>query len=108
MHGAHYVTGAQLGYPAVFEGFPDPQQMQTAAKQTGEAHVGWRHREAVVILQQVHSPVSKLLRIHILVPQAGRVLGARLKPRVAVDAQLEPWSSSNTHLHAWPRSHQAT
>lgn len=82
--------------------------MQAAAEQTGQAHVGWRHREAVVILQQVHSPVSELLRVHILVPQAGHVLGACLEPRVAVDAQLEPWSSIYTHLHAWLQLYHVT
>ena len=61
------------------QSFLAPQQREAVARKRGAAHIGWRHREAIVILQQVYPPVSKLLRILILVPQAARVLGARLE-----------------------------
>ena len=53
-------------------------------------HIGWRHRKAVIILEQIHAPGSKLLRVNALIPQTGCVHGTCLKPRITVKAQLQP------------------
>ena len=53
-------------------------------------HIGWRHRKAIIILEQIHAPGSKLLRVNVLIPQTGCVLGTCLKPRITVNAQLQP------------------
>ena len=60
------------------------------ARERGLTHIGWGHRKAVIILEQIHAPGSKLLRVKILIPQTGCVLSTCLKPRITVNAQLQP------------------